>query len=261
MSSIFLQIISSCSAWLFLYWGFLYRSRHRSAEWSCRMVTLLHGTMVTFLSGYIVLIDGPWPLTHAGHPNTPLQEFTLCLSLGYFIFDFCWCVLFEGETDLMLTHHLLSMGGMSLVLDTGKSGPELSAIIFVSEVTNPFLQMRWFLRDSGSYESLAGDVVDILFVTLFLGLRIVGGAWIIRSVMKSAKTFGTLKGGILAMYVISFLFLLEIFTFAKKKILKKFQVWKRDRNQEDHAKCNRLLPNGDIQGPVEPNLQGANGSC
>lgn len=161
----------------------------------------------------------------------------------------------------MLTHHLLSMGGMSLVLDTGKSGPELSAIIFVSEVTNPFLQMRWFLRDSGSYESLAGDVVDILFVTLFLGLRIVGGAWIIRSVMKSAKTFGTLKGGILAMYVISFLFLLEIFTFAKKKILKKFQVWKRDRNQEDHAKCNRLLPNVDIQGPVEPNLQGANGSC
>ncbi|XP_039221633.1 TLC domain-containing protein 5-like [Crotalus tigris] len=193
-----------------------------------------------------------------GHPNTPLQEFVLCLSLGYFIFDFCWCVLFEGETDLMLTHHLLSMSGMSLVLDTGKSGPEISAIIFVSEITNPFLQMRWFLRDSGSYHSLAGDVVDILFVTLFLGLRIVGGAWIIRSVMKSPQTFGTLKGGILGMYTVSLMFLLEIFTFAKKKILKKFQAWKSERTQEDHTKCNRLLPNLGIQGPVEPNLQGAN---
>ncbi|XP_026564902.1 transmembrane protein 136-like [Pseudonaja textilis] len=261
MSPILLQVISSTLAWLFLYWGFLYRNRHRRAEWSGRMVTLLHGLMVTFLSGYIVFIDGPWPLTHAGHPNTPLQEFALCLSLGYFIFDFCWCILSDTEGDLILSHHLLSMGGMSLVLDSGKSGSEISAIVFVSEITNPFLQMRWFLRDSGRYHSFAGDVVDILFVVLFLGLRIAGGAWIMHSVMKSPKTFGTLKGGILAMYGVSFMFLVEIYSFAKKKISKKLQAWKNRRTQGDHTKCSQHLPNLDIRGPVEPNLQRANSSC
>ncbi|XP_058050649.1 TLC domain-containing protein 5 [Ahaetulla prasina] len=255
MSPILLQVIGSTLAWLFLYWGFWYQNRHRGAEWSCRMVTFLHGLMVTFLSGYIVFIDGPWPLTHTGHPNTPLQEFVLCLSMGYFIFDFCWCLLLDSEGDLMLYHHLLSMSGMSLVLDTGKSGPEICAIIFVSEITNPFLQMRWFLRDSGGYHSFVGDVVDALFVALFLGLRIVGGAWIMHSVMRSPKTYGTLKGGILAMYGVSFLFLMEIFSFARRKISKKLQAWKNERTRGDRAKRGRHLPNLGIRGSVEPNLQ------
>ncbi|XP_060539185.1 TLC domain-containing protein 5-like [Pantherophis guttatus] len=261
MSPILLKVISSTLAWLLLYLGFWYQNRHRGAEWSCRIVTFLHGLMVTLLSGYVVFIDGPWPLTHTGHPNTPLQEFVLCLSLGYFIFDFCWEFLLESKNDLMLSHHLLSMGGMSLVLDTGKSGPELSAIIFVSEITNPFLQMRWFLRDSGGYDSLAGDVVDTLFVALFLGLRIVGGAWIMPSVMKSPKTYWTLKGGILAMYGVSFMFLMKIFSFSRKKINKKIQAWKNGRTRRDPTKCSQPLPNLGIQGSVEPNLQGANRSC
>uniref|UniRef100_A0A8C6XXN0 TLC domain-containing protein n=1 Tax=Naja naja TaxID=35670 RepID=A0A8C6XXN0_NAJNA len=232
MSPILLQVISSILAWFFLFCGFLHQNRHRRTEWSCRMVTFLHGLMVTFLSGYIVFIDGPWPLTHAGHPNTPLQEFALCLSLGYFILDFCCCVLLNSEGDLILSHHLLSMGGMSLVLDSGKSGPEINAIVFVSEITNPFLQMRWFLRDSGRYNSFAGDVVDVLFVALFLGLRIVGGAWIMHSVMKSSKTFGTLKGGILAMYGVSFMFLMESSVLARRKSTRNSRLGKTEEAEE-----------------------------
>ncbi|XP_063167427.1 TLC domain-containing protein 5 [Candoia aspera] len=238
MSSILLQVTCSILAWLSLYSGFWCRNKHRTPEWSCRMVTFLHGLIVTFLSGYTVFIDGPWPLTHAGHPNTPLQVFLICLSLGYFIFDFCWCILFNSESDLMLSHHFLSMCGMTLALDTGRSGSELNAIIFVSEVTNPFLQMRWFLRDSGCHHSLIGDVVDYSFVTLFLGLRIVGGAWIVHSVMNSPKTIVTLKGGILAMYAVSVIFMLDILSFARRKTTKKYQARRSERTKEDHAKRN-----------------------
>ncbi|KFU87348.1 Transmembrane protein 136, partial [Chaetura pelagica] len=66
-------------------------------EWSCRLVTLLHGLLVTCLSGYTALLEGPWPLTHAGSPNTPLQIHVLCLTLGYFIFDLGWCLYFKTE--------------------------------------------------------------------------------------------------------------------------------------------------------------------
>uniref|UniRef100_A0A8C5RCZ4 TLC domain-containing protein n=1 Tax=Laticauda laticaudata TaxID=8630 RepID=A0A8C5RCZ4_LATLA len=227
---------------------------------------MLHSALLSpdthcIVQALVTQLNAEISLQVAGHLNTPLQEFALCLSLGYFIFDFCWCILLDSDGDLMLSHHLLSMGGMSLVLDSGKSGPEISAIVFVSEITNPFLQMRWFLRDSGRYQSFAGDVVDILFVALFLGLRIAGGAWIMHSVMKSPKTFGTLKGGILAMYGVSFMFLMEIFSFAKKKINKKLQAWKNRRTRGDHTKCSRHLPNLGIRGPIEPNLQRANRSC
>ncbi|KGL88075.1 Transmembrane protein 136, partial [Charadrius vociferus] len=102
MVSIALEVTCSLVAWLFLYACFCCRNRRRSHEWNCRLVTLLHGVIVTCLSGYVALLDGPWPLTHAGSPNTSLQIHVLSLTLGYFIFDLGWCLYFQTEGDLML---------------------------------------------------------------------------------------------------------------------------------------------------------------
>ncbi|KFQ07975.1 Transmembrane protein 136, partial [Haliaeetus albicilla] len=102
MVSIVLEVTCSLVAWLFLYTCFCYWNKHRSYEWSCRLVTLLHGVIVTCLSGYVALLDGPWPLSHAGSPNTSLQIHVLSLTLGYFIFDLGWCLYFQTEGVLML---------------------------------------------------------------------------------------------------------------------------------------------------------------
>ncbi|KFW71623.1 Transmembrane protein 136, partial [Pygoscelis adeliae] len=99
---IVLEVTCSLVAWLSLYACFCYWNKHRSYEWSCRLVTLVHGVIVTCLSGYVALLDGPWPLTHAGSPNTSLQIHVLSLTLGYFIFDLGWCLYFQTEGDLML---------------------------------------------------------------------------------------------------------------------------------------------------------------
>ncbi|XP_060107139.1 TLC domain-containing protein 5-like [Heteronotia binoei] len=226
MLFVILQVLCSLLIWLSLYSGFRCWQNHRTSEWSCRLVTLAHGLIVTFLSGYIVLVDGPWPLTHTGHPNTALQVCLMCLSLGYFLFDLSWCIFFGSEGDLMLSHHVLSVSGLVLVLLLGESATEVNAVVFVSEITNPLLQARWFLREMGRYPSLAGDVVDILFVALFVGLRIVGGAWIMRAILASARTFWMLKIGALAMYVVSLAFMLDISRFAKRKLTKKYSAWK-----------------------------------
>ncbi|KFQ57943.1 Transmembrane protein 136, partial [Pelecanus crispus] len=101
-----LRVACSLLAWLSLYAWFCHRYKHRSYEWSCRLVTLTHGILATCLSAYIGFIDGPWPLSHPGSPNTTLQVHVLCLSLGYFLFDLCWCVYFQTEGALMLAHHL-----------------------------------------------------------------------------------------------------------------------------------------------------------
>jgi len=66
MVSIVLEVTCSLVAWLSLYACFCYWHKHRSYEWSCRLVTLLHGLIVTCLSGYVALWGGSWPLTHAG---------------------------------------------------------------------------------------------------------------------------------------------------------------------------------------------------
>lgn len=163
----------------------------------------------------------------------------MCLTLGYFLFDLGWCIFFGSEGDLMLSHHMLSVAGLVLVLLLGRSATEVNAVVFVSEVTNPLLQARWFLRDMGRYPSLMGDLVDFLFVALFVVLRIVGGAWIMRAVMASPRTFWMLKIGVLAMYVVSLAFMLDIIRFAKRKVVARYSARKMGR---ELPKSNRHLP-------------------
>uniref|UniRef100_A0A8D0EAP7 TLC domain-containing protein n=1 Tax=Salvator merianae TaxID=96440 RepID=A0A8D0EAP7_SALMN len=240
--SIVLQATCSLLVWLSLYSSFRYRNKHRSAEWSCRLVTLWHGLTVSFLSGYITLIHGPWPLTHAGYPNTPLQVCLMCVTLGYFLFDLSWCIYFKSETRLMIAHHMLSISGTAYVLAIGQSATEVTAVIFVSEITNPLLQARWFLRHMGHCHKLIGDMVDFLFVTLFLGMRILGGALILHAVIKSPKSVWALKGGMLAMYCISLGFMLDIYRFARRKVIKKYCAWRNEKTGQEWSKSSGCLP-------------------
>ncbi|KFW95910.1 Transmembrane protein 136, partial [Phalacrocorax carbo] len=115
-----LRVACSLLAWLSLYAWFCHRYKHRNYEWSCRLVTLTHGILATCLSAYIGFIDGPWPLSHPGSPNTTLQVHVLCLSLGYFLFDLCWCVYFqtEGRKSMKKYHAWRSRRSDELYLKT-----------------------------------------------------------------------------------------------------------------------------------------------
>lgn len=177
-----------------------------------------------------------------GYPNTTLQACLMCLTLGYFIFDLSWCIYFNSEGILMLLHHTLSILGTIIVLVLGKSATEVNAVVFVSEITNPLLQLRWFLRHMGCYRSFMGDVVDFLFVALFLVLRIVGGAWIMHAVVMSSRTILVLKGGFLAMYLVSLGFLVNIVSFARRKMLQKYCKWESKRLGGEVPKSNGHLP-------------------
>ncbi|XP_027573558.2 TLC domain-containing protein 5-like [Pipra filicauda] len=238
MVPIALEVTCSFLTWLCLYLCLCRWNKHRSHEWSCRLVTLLHGLIVTCLSGYTALLAGPWPLTHAGSPNTPLQTHVLSLTLGYFIFDLGWCLYFQTEGGLMLFHHTLSICGMALVLGLGKSATEVNAVVFVSEITNPLLQTRWFLRETGRYRTFLGELVDSLFVLLFLALRIVGGAWIMGAMVMSPRPSWLLKAGGLAMYVVSLGFLVEICRFVRRKMVKKHLPWTRLRRGNEPVRMN-----------------------
>lgn len=165
----------------------------------------------------------------------------MCLTLGYFIFDLSWCIYFNSEGELMIYHHTLSICGMVIVLVLGQSATEVNAVVFVSEITNPLLQARWFLRDMGRYHSFVGEVVDFLFVTLFLVLRIAGGAWIMYSVVIAPRTILMLKLGVLAMYLVSLGFMLDICSFVRRKIVKKY-AWKNGKIGGEIPASNGHLP-------------------
>ncbi|XP_019402609.1 PREDICTED: transmembrane protein 136 isoform X2 [Crocodylus porosus] len=241
ISSIPLRVAGSLVAWLSLYAWFSHRYKCRSYEWSCRLVTLTHGLLATCLSAYIGFIDGPWPLAHPGSPNTTLQVHVLCLSLGYFLFDLGWCVYFQTEGALMLAHHTVSILGITVSLALSESATEVNAVIFGSEITNPLLQARWFLREMGCYHSFTGDVVDFVFVLLFTGVRIGVGAWMLYCELASPEPRWFIKMGGVIMYAVSWIFMVSICRFARRKTMKKYHAWRSRRSEELHSKSNGHL--------------------
>ncbi len=156
-------------------------------------------------------------LISAGTKNTPLQITAMVFSLGYFIFDMAWCVYFRTEGLVMLAHHTMSILGILLTLWLGESGIESCAVLFGSEITNPLLQTRWFLKHSGRYDSFLGDVVDVLFVLLFVFMRIFVGGTMLYCELISPRPKIIIKWGGVAMYALSWVFMVDISRFAYRK--------------------------------------------
>ncbi|XP_067826909.1 TLC domain-containing protein 5 [Heptranchias perlo] len=238
MAAPVVQVICSFIGWASLYISFCQLNSHHRYEWSCRLVTLVHGVLSVCLSAYVGFIDGPWAFSHPGSSNTVLQTQVLCLSLGYFIFDMCWCIYFQTEGLVMLSHHSLSILGIVLVLALQHSATEVNAVIFGSELTNPLLQTRWFLRESGCHHTLLGDAVDFLFVLLFSSVRIGVGGWLLYCELSSPVPLLIVKLGGVAMYVVSWVFMVSIARFAWRKSSHKYKTW-RERNRVQFTTTNQ----------------------
>ncbi|XP_069470429.1 TLC domain-containing protein 5 isoform X1 [Ambystoma mexicanum] len=125
----------------------------------------------------------------------------------------------------MLVHHLLSILGIHMALILGESATEVNAVLFGSEITNPFLQARWFLREMGHYHSFLGDLVDFLFVALFTSVRIGVGANLLYCELVSPTPRWFVKVGGVAMYIVSWVFMISIWRFAWRKSVLKYQAW------------------------------------
>ncbi|XP_069390724.1 TLC domain-containing protein 5a isoform X3 [Paralichthys olivaceus] len=192
------------SCWASFYFILCYVNGSRSYEWNCRLVTLVHGILAVCITAYIGYVDGPWPFTYP-------------------------------EGPVMLAHHTMSILGILLTLWLGESGIESCAVLFGSEITNPLLQARWFLKQTGHYRSLLGNVVDVLFVLLFVVMRIfVGGTMLYCELISPRPRFFIKCGGV-AMYALSWVFMVDIVRFARRKS----KSWhKQQREQPEMVAAN-----------------------
>ena len=121
----------------------------------------------------------------------------------------------------MLLHHTLSIAGLTTCVVLKWWGTEMVATIFGAEITNPLLQLRWFLRETGNYHSLLGDCVDIAFMFLFGFFRIFLGSILLYSYFQLNTTDWWGKFGGSAIYGIGWIFWLSIVQYGFKKYRKR----------------------------------------
>lgn len=122
----------------------------------------------------------------------------------------------------MLFHHMISVSGIAFIIFDEYSGPELVATILGTEISNPFLQMRWFMRETGQYRTFLAKLNDIIFMTLFIVWRLGPGSLLwYRTVIVSSKPKLVVKIGGTGMYFISLVWAFFILRFARKRFFGK----------------------------------------
>ena len=226
--------------WTNIYFYLCIFNRTCSPEWNCRVLTTLHGMIVTFLSFLSAFYLGPWPFSYLAQQSTPLHTAIIIISIGYFIFDFMWCIWYQTEGVVMLAHHMVSLFGLVYCLYTGMYGSEMTAVIGGSEASNPFLQLRWFLKSANMYTGKLATAVDFAFVGVYMIMRLGVGTALHICIQTDPRVDLIPKVGGNMFYIISIIFGVQIARFfVKKYILKKMR--KSSTSTTNHVpmhKCN-----------------------
>lgn len=234
-----LWLLVSCFIWSTFYFTLCIVNPKRSYEWHIRIVTLTHATLISALGAYGALVIGPWPFTNSGGPSTLYQHSVIIISLGYFLLDFSWCLYFNTEGAVMLVHHCLSITGLGVCFMLRYYGIEMLTTLFGTEITNPLLQLRWFLRETNNYDTLLGDIVDIAFMTLFGLFRIGLGSILLYCYFSQETTdwLGRLAGVLI--YSLSWVFWVSIVQYGIKKYKRRRGKSKaNDQSNSESATCN-----------------------
>ena len=214
-------VVGSFLLWVDFYFLLHALNNKCSAEWNCRIVTAIHATISASLCLSSVVYFGPWPFTYLGEKSTNLHKAIMIISLGYFLFDFLWCMYMRTEGKVMLTHHIVSILGLIYTLHQDRFGSELTAVMGASEFTNPLLQLRWFMKETGNYSGKKEIVIDWLFVLSFCMARLGLGTVFHYVCQTSPKLNLITKAGGQAFYIISVVFGFQLISFAYRKYFAK----------------------------------------
>lgn len=212
-----LQVLVSATTWALFYSLTRVVLRNCSAMYCVRVVTFMHGLIVAIVTGIIHFYIGPAPWDVFGANNKVFHNAILIVTLGYFLFDFTWCCMSGTEGAPMLAHHVVSLFILSFTLYTQKSGAEVTAVCFGAEVTNPLLQLRWFLREHNHYETLVGNVNDYIFVFSFAFWRFGPGSYLLYRAVTSEQVDVVVKAGAVLLYLISLVFMHGVGKFFLRK--------------------------------------------
>ena len=221
-----LAILGSFLVWFDVYSLLQVINYNHTPEWNCRTITAIHAVIITFLGFLSAFIFGPWPFNYIAQESNNLHTAIVFISIGYFFFDFSWCIYMQTEAPVMLAHHLVSIFGLCYVLYTGKYGCDISAALGASEATNPLLQLRWFMKNMGNYTGRKAAVIDWTFVTLFIVLRLGLGTAFLFAFLSSPDVDWIASVGVCVFYLISFIFGVQLLLYVHRKYF-----MKRSKNQ------------------------------
>ena len=168
-----------------------------------------------------------------GSKSTEGEILVITVSLGCFLFESGFIVCHqEQKSTVMIWHHIFSVLGFATFLYIGKSGAEVCTVTFGAEITNPLVLLRWLMRDANC-KNMYVVPLELIFAGTFVIFRIIFGSYFLYCGILNPKLDWVIKLFGLALYFVSWAFVVEIFGYHAKKIFFTQQNVTKSRVQSD----------------------------
>uniref|UniRef100_A0A0E0PPU0 TLC domain-containing protein n=1 Tax=Oryza rufipogon TaxID=4529 RepID=A0A0E0PPU0_ORYRU len=212
----FTRFISS-----FYFKGYGSLTKMQKVEWNNRGMSTVHAIFITLMSAYLVFFSGLFSDQQDGpvtFRSSSLSNFTLGVSVGYFIADLAMILWFYPSLGGMeyLVHHVLSLTAVTYTMLSGE-GQLYTYMSLISETTTPGINLRWFLDVAGMKRSKRYVVNGVAMFLNWLVARIILFMYLFYQIflhydqIKQMETFGYL----LVCVVPAILFVMNMIWFSK----------------------------------------------
>ncbi|XP_026427766.1 transmembrane protein 56-B-like [Papaver somniferum] len=146
-------------------------------EWNNRGISTIHAIFITTMSLYFVffaeLFSDRSITGLVTFRSSPLSNFALGVSVGYFIADLAmifWLYPSLGGMEYVL-HHLLSLIAVAYSMLSGE-GQLYTYMVLISETTTPGINLRWYLDTAGMKRSTAYLINGVVIFFSWLVARV-----------------------------------------------------------------------------------------
>ena len=99
--------------------------------------------------------------------STPMQAKLAAVSFCYFVYDVVFMTLLGIIDRATVMHHGIVIGGYYAMLVSGRSGGEIIAMLFATEISNPFMHGRTILRLNGLRHTKLYESLEYAYLGLY----------------------------------------------------------------------------------------------
>ena len=139
-----------------------------------------HGFLSFLYGAYNYFYYNP---PQCGMINDSIQRQCLMFSIAYFFYDTLFMLLEKTIDKFIVIHHFFSILGLFIPYIENVNGIYSMIGIFVTEISNPAMYIKNFLKMFGKRHTRAYECGELLFLSLyFVGRAILAWSYVYRSV-------------------------------------------------------------------------------
>lgn len=180
-----------------------------------RIVSLIHGMMCIVLAIY----DITYVALPCGSPNTKIQNFTITMNIGYFIYD-AFVMDYLGLLNWAISiHHFIWVIGIYLSLCFDASASEILAGLFVGEISNPVMHLRLILRNFGYKDTKIYHFIEYCFILIYIYYRLFKGFIVVSEIVKWEGNHPVIKGIAVGLAIHSYFFIYKMIILLRNRFI------------------------------------------